>query len=42
MDELTEGIQDELLWGMLFADDIVLIDESREGLNDKLKEGWIP
>ena len=29
MDELTIGIQDELSWCMLFADDIVLIDENR-------------
>jgi len=37
MDELTRGIQDELPWCMLFTDDIVLIDESRQGVNDKLK-----
>jgi len=36
MDELTREIQDELPWSMLFADDIVLIDESRQGVNDKL------
>ena len=37
MDVLTRGIQDELPWYMLFADDIVLIDETRQGANDKLE-----
>ncbi|VFQ75299.1 unnamed protein product [Cuscuta campestris] len=37
MDVLTQGVQDEVPWCMLFADDIVLIDDTREGLNDKLK-----
>jgi len=32
MDELTREIRDVILWCMLFADDIVLIDESREGV----------
>ena len=36
MDELTKGIQDELPWCMLFADGIVLIDVTREGVNSKL------
>jgi len=39
MDELTKGIQDELPWRILFADYIFLIDETREGVNDKL-ERW--
>ena len=39
LDELTRGIQDEVPWCMLFADDIVLIDETRQGVNDRL-ESW--
>jgi len=39
IDELTIGIQDALPWCMLFADDIVLIDETSQGVNDKL-ERW--
>jgi len=39
MDELTREIQDEVPWCMLFADDIVLIHETRAGLNEKL-ERW--
>ena len=39
MAELTRGIQDEISWCMLSVDDIVLINESREGLNTKL-ERW--
>jgi len=38
-DELTRGIQDELPGCMLFADDIVLINETRPGVDDKL-ERW--
>ena len=39
IDELTKGIQDELPWCMLFADDIVLIDETRKKVNNKF-ERW--
>ena len=39
VDEFTREIQDEVSWCMLFADDIVHIDETRVGLNDKL-EKW--
>ncbi|KAF3654976.1 Tropinone reductase -like protein [Capsicum annuum] len=39
MDVLTRSIQGEVPWCMLFADDVVLIDESRRGVNDKL-EVW--
>ena len=37
MNKLTKGIQDEIPWCMLFVDDIVLINETREGANTKLK-----
>ena len=37
MDELTRAIQEEILWCMLFADDIVLVDETRVVVNAKLK-----
>ena len=37
MDELTTPIQDEIPWCMLFADDIVLVDETRVRINVKLK-----
>ncbi|KAM1087697.1 hypothetical protein ACFX2B_013050 [Malus domestica] len=36
MDELTGHIQGDIPWCMLFADDIVLIDETQEGVNAKL------
>ncbi|VFQ64091.1 unnamed protein product [Cuscuta campestris] len=39
MDVLTQGVQEGVPWCMLFTDDIVLIDDTREGLNDKL-ERW--
>ncbi|GJR38483.1 retrovirus-related pol polyprotein LINE-1 [Tanacetum coccineum] len=39
LDELSRGIQEDILWCMIFADDIVLISESAEGLNDRL-ENW--
>jgi hypothetical protein len=37
MDELTGSIQDDVPWCMLFADDIVLIDETSVGVNQKLE-----
>ena len=37
MDELNRAIQDEIPWCMLFADDIVLVDETRAGVNAKLE-----
>jgi len=39
IDELTREIQNKVPWCMLFANDIVLIDETRGGLNEKL-ERW--
>ncbi|TQE07627.1 hypothetical protein C1H46_006770 [Malus baccata] len=35
MDELMGHIQDDIPWCMVFADDIVLIDETHEGINAK-------
>ena len=37
LDEVTRDIQGEILWCMLFADDVVLVDESRAGVNRKLE-----
>ncbi|XP_070043210.1 secreted RxLR effector protein 78-like [Nicotiana tomentosiformis] len=37
MDALTHHIQGEVPWCMLFADDIVLIDESLAGVNERLE-----
>ncbi|KAG5631776.1 hypothetical protein H5410_003493 [Solanum commersonii] len=39
MDELTWSIQEEVPWCMLFADDIVLIDETRDRVDVRL-EVW--
>ena len=37
MDELTKHIQTEVPWCMLFADDIVLVDETKGAVNTKLE-----
>ena len=37
MDELTRATQNEILWYMLFADDIILVDKIKAGVNAKLK-----
>jgi hypothetical protein len=37
MDEITKDIQGNISWCMLFADDVVLIDGSRIGVNQKLE-----
>ncbi|GJZ61822.1 retrovirus-related pol polyprotein LINE-1 [Tanacetum coccineum] len=39
LDELSQGIQESIPWCMIFADDIVLIAESAEGLNNRI-EKW--
>ena len=38
IDEVTRSIQDEIPWCMLFADDIVLVDETKDGVNAKLEQ----
>ena len=37
MDEITKDIQDDIPWCMLFADDVMLIDESKIGVDRKLE-----
>jgi hypothetical protein len=37
IDEITRDIQEDIPWCMLFADDVVLVDESREGVYIKLE-----
>jgi hypothetical protein len=37
MDEVTRDIQGSIPWCMLFADDVVLVDETRAGVNGKLE-----
>jgi Reverse transcriptase (RNA-dependent DNA polymerase) len=37
MDEITKDIQRDIPWCMLLADDVVLIDESRIEVNQKLE-----
>ena len=39
MEEMATHIQEEVPWCMLFADDMVLVDKSRDGVNAKL-ERW--
>ena len=37
MDEVTRNIQGDIPWCMLFADDVVLVDESQAEVNRKLE-----
>jgi hypothetical protein len=37
MDEVTRNIKGDIPWCILFADDIVLVDESQVGVNRKLE-----
>jgi hypothetical protein len=37
MDEVTRNIQGDIPWCMLFTYDVVLVDESRAGVNRKLE-----
>ncbi|KAG2650725.1 hypothetical protein PVAP13_1NG204219 [Panicum virgatum] len=37
MDEVTRDIQGDISWCLLFADDVVLVDESSVGVNRKLQ-----
>jgi hypothetical protein len=36
-DEVTRDIQGSIRWCMLFIDDVVLVDESRTGVDQKLE-----
>jgi hypothetical protein len=37
MDEVTRDIQGGIPWCMLFADDVILVDESKTGVDQKLE-----
>ena len=37
MDEITKSIHEDIPWCMLFVNDIVLIDETKEEVNKKLE-----
>jgi len=41
IDEVTRDIQGDIPWCMLFADDVVLVDESRTWVNYKLELWWV-
>jgi hypothetical protein len=37
MDEVTRDIQGDIPWCMLFTDDVILVNESRTGVDQKLE-----
>jgi hypothetical protein len=37
MDEVTRGIHGGITWCMIFADDVVLVDKTRRGVDQKLE-----
>ncbi|GKB80815.1 retrovirus-related pol polyprotein LINE-1 [Tanacetum coccineum] len=37
LDELSRGIQESIPWCLIFADDIVLVSDTRDGLNGRLE-----
>nr|GEU39134.1 hypothetical protein [Tanacetum cinerariifolium] len=37
LDELSRGIQEDIPWCLIFADDIALVSKSAEGLNNRLE-----
>jgi hypothetical protein len=37
MDDIAKGIQRDIFWSMLFANDVVLIDKNGIGVNQKLE-----
>jgi hypothetical protein len=37
MDEVIRDIQGSITWYMLFADDVVLVDENRTGVDQRLE-----
>jgi hypothetical protein len=37
IDEVTRDIQGDIPWCMLFTDNVILVDESLEGVNRKLE-----
>ncbi|GKB34537.1 ataxia telangiectasia mutated family protein [Tanacetum coccineum] len=38
LDELSRGIQESILWCLIFADDIVLVSDTPDGLNERLEQ----